>query len=234
MRYFAILIFCIGISYAGPLSSSKQALVVTTAKWSSSHGVLQRYEKQSKKWIKVGKPIKVKVGKNGLAWGRGLHKIPKDAKRIKQEGDGKAPAGIFALPYAFGEGADNIAYPYRRMSSSHHCVDDSRSRYYNQVIDSSKKKKDYKSFERMKFASGLYSYGIFVDHNPKQIPKAGSCIFIHIKNPSGKPTVGCTAMSKSEIKSILKWLDPNKKPVLVQAPKSVMSGLFKQLNPLND
>lgn len=222
-----MLLFILSSLSANPLSKSKQAIVVTTAKWSANHGVLQRYEKHSGKWKAVGKRLAVKVGKNGLAWGRGLHKIPKGSKRIKREGDGRAPAGIFRLPYAFGDKSFKIAYPYRRMSSKHHCVDDSRSRYYNKVIDSSKSKKDYKSFERMKFASGLYSYGLFVDHNPKQISKAGSCIFLHIKKPSGKPTVGCTAMSKSEIKTLLRWLDPKKKPLLVQAPQSEIGKLFR-------
>ncbi len=227
MRYIFMLLFILSSLSANPLSKSKQAIVVTTAKWSANHGVLQRYEKHSGKWKAVGKRLAVKVGKNGLAWGRGLHKIPKGSKRIKREGDGRAPAGIFRLPYAFGDKSFKIAYPYRRMSSKHHCVDDSRSRYYNKVIDSSKSKKDYKSFERMKFASGLYSYGLFVDHNPKQISKAGSCIFLHIKKPSGKPTVGCTAMSKSEIKTLLRWLDPKKKPLLVQAPQSEIGKLFR-------
>lgn len=222
-----MLLFIISSLNANPLSKSKQVIVVTTAKWSANHGVLQRYEKRSGKWKAVGKQLAVKVGKNGLAWGRGLHKIPKGTKRIKREGDGRAPAGIFRLSYAFGDKSFDISYPYRRMSSKHHCVDDSRSKYYNRVIDSSKSKKDYKSFERMKFASGLYSYGLFVDHNPKQISKAGSCIFLHIKKVSGKPTVGCTAMSKPEIKALLRWLDPKKKPLLVQSPRSEMEKLFR-------
>ena len=206
--------------------SSRQLLVVTTADWSASSGQLQRYEKRAGKWQKVGKHIAVKVGKNGLAWGRGLHTLPKGVKRIKVEGDGRAPAGIFRLSYAFGDKALSLDYPYHRMTRHHHCVDDSRSQYYNRVIDSRKVRKDYKSFEHMKFPSGLYSYGLFVDHNPRHIPRAGSCIFMHIEKSNGKPTVGCTAMSKPEILRVLKWLDKSKKPLLIQAPKSVIKTLF--------
>jgi len=216
-----------GFVQASPIGSSRQLLVVTTAKWSATSGLLQRYEKRAKKWQKIGSSIRVKVGKNGLAWGRGLHKIPKGSKRVKREGDGRAPAGIFTLPYAFGDRAYSIKYPYKKMSRKQHCVDDSRSRYYNQIIDSTKSKHDYKSFEYMKFASGLYSYGIFVNHNPKSRAMAGSCIFLHIQKPSGKPTVGCTAMSKLNIKNIIKWLDPKKKPLLIQAPKSEIDSLFE-------
>lgn len=205
----------------------RQLLVVSTADWSASSGLLQRYEKRAGKWHKTGKRIAVKVGKNGLAWGRGLHTVPKHTKRIKREGDGRAPAGIFGLSYAFGDKALKLHYPYHRMTSTHHCVDDSRSRYYNQVIDSRKVRKDYRSFEPMKFPSGLYSYGLFVDHNPERMPRAGSCIFMHIKKKSGKPTVGCTAMGKPEILRILKWLDQHKRPLLVQAPKSVIGKLWR-------
>jgi len=208
-------------------ATTQQLLVVSTSSWSASSGTLQRYTKNSGKWKKVGRSISVKVGKNGLAWGRGVHYIPKGAKHIKREGDGRAPAGVFRLPYAFGDKSIKIKYPYRKMSRANHCVDDSRSRYYNKVIDSRRAKKDYKSFEYMKFASGLYSYGIFVDHNPKRISRAGSCIFMHIKKKSGRATVGCTAMSKSEIIAILKWLDPKKKPLLVQAPKGVVKKLWR-------
>ncbi len=221
----SVLLLSVFLSAKIP-SSSRQLLVVTTADWSASSGLLQRYEKQAEKWHKVGKHIAVKVGKNGLAWGRGLHIVPKGTKRIKREGDGRAPAGVFRLPYAFGDKVLKLHYPYHRMTSAHRCVDDSRSNYYNQVIDSRKVRKDYKSFEPMKFPSGLYSYGLFVDHNPKRTPGAGSCIFMHIKKKSGKPTVGCTAMGKPEILRILKWLDQNKKPLLIQAPKSVIKTLF--------
>jgi D-alanyl-D-alanine dipeptidase len=227
MRSLFVLLWLSASILAKVPASSTQLLVVTTSSWSASSGRLQRYEKRSGKWQKIGSVIAVKVGKNGLAWGRGLHHIPKGATRIKREGDGRAPAGIFRLSYAFGEKPLRLRYPYQQMSRAHHCVDDSHSRYYNRVINSRKVTKDYKSFEHMKFPSGLYSYGLFVDHNPERIPMAGSCIFMHIKKPSGKPTVGCTAMSKSEIISVLKWLDPQKKPLLVQAPKNMMERLWR-------
>ncbi len=226
-RVLLLLLLVGTVLFAKIPTGTTQLLVVTTPRWSADSGTLQRYEKRSKTWHKVGRSIAVKVGKNGLAWGRGLHAIPKGTKRIKREGDGRAPAGIFHLSYAFGEKPLQLRYPYHQMSRAHHCVDDSRSRYYNRVVNSRKVTKDYKSFEYMKFPSGLYSYGIFVDHNPKRIARAGSCIFMHIKKPSGKPTVGCTAMSKPEIITVLKWIELKKKPLLVQAPKGVVERLWR-------
>src|ERR1700674_3244603 len=91
---------------SGPLDSSNQLLVVTTADWSAVEGKLQRYERSSphKKWKAVGGPITVVVGKSGLGWGAGV--VTADGMQsgdpIKKEGDGKAPAGVFRLSTAFG------------------------------------------------------------------------------------------------------------------------------------
>jgi D-alanyl-D-alanine dipeptidase len=226
MKIFALAAVAISCLFASPRATipadTRQLIVVTAKDWQSPDASLQRYEKQEGRWKKVGKSFSVITGKHGMGWGRGLHTIPKDARWIKKEGDGKAPAGIFKLKNAFGYQPFAIAYPYSVYKETDHCVDDGHSKWYNQIVDSSKVPKDYKSFERMKFPKNYYKYGIVVDHNPQAIPGAGSCIFIHIKKPDHIPTVGCTAMSENEIKTVLKWLDPKKYPLLVQAPRSEM------------
>ena len=205
---------------------SRQLLVVVSPEWKADQGKLYRFERKEKKWRQVGESISVKLGKNGLGWGRGLHGFRLGEGPVKREGDGRAPAGVFALPFLFGEGKDVFRYPYRRMNSTCRCVDDSHSRYYNRIIDSAETTKDYRSYEKMKFPSGLYRYGIFVAHNPRNIAGAGSCIFMHIKKTNGQPTVGCTAMSRNELVTIMHWLDPSQNPVLIQAPRSEIGKLL--------
>jgi D-alanyl-D-alanine dipeptidase len=201
--------------------STKQLIKVTTKDWNSKDGELQRYEKDKNgNWIKVGESIKIVLGRNGLAWGLGLHDIPVDAKYIKKEGDGRSPAGLFELGNGFGYKNFKINFPYEKYKRTDHCVDDSHSKYYNTIIDSTKVKKDYKSFEHMRLRNNLYKYGITVKHNPLNIPQSGSCIFMHIKNKRGTGTAGCTAMSQKSIITILKWLDKEKSPLLLQLPKS--------------
>jgi D-alanyl-D-alanine dipeptidase len=201
---------------------SSQLMVVTTKDWNSKTGTLQRYEKNNAKWIKVGEPIEIILGRNGLGWGKGLHKTPKNAKYIKKEGDGRAPAGLFTLGNGFGYNNLNIEFPYAVYKRTDHCVDDSNSQWYNKIVDSTKVKKDYKSFEHMKLNNHLYKYGITVNHNPKQIKNAGSCIFMHIRSGNGKGTAGCTAMNEDKIMTILKWLKKEDKPLLLQLPKEKM------------
>ncbi|CAA6827144.1 MAG: Gll0911 protein [uncultured Sulfurovum sp.] len=203
---------------------ASQLLMVTTANWSSKEGILQRYEKKNNHWEKVGENINIILGRNGLGWGKGLHHTPNDAKYIKKEGDGKAPAGLFSLGNGFGYSQTNFEmnFPYATYKRTDHCVDDSKSVWYNQIIDSKIIKKDYKSFEYMKLSNNLYKYGITVNHNPNQIAQAGSCIFIHIKNKSGKGTAGCTAMREDQIITVLKWLKEEEKPLLLQLPQEEM------------
>lgn len=210
------------------IPTTKQLIVVTTQNWSTSDGILQRYEKTDKAWQKVGKEIQIKLGRNGLGWGIGLHSIPINAKYIKKEGDGKAPAGIFTLKQAFGYDAFDVKYPYTVYKETDHCVDDVHSKLYNKIVDSNKVATDYKSKEHMKFPKDFYKYGIVVNHNhineEGAVKGAGSCIFIHIKSI---PTAGCTVMSEDEMKEIISWLDAKSEPLLVQGTVEVSKVLLK-------
>ena len=231
MKLFLTLCFTLFFSHASEIQNTKQLLVVTTENWSTPTGSLQRYEREDHVWKKVGKAIEIKLGRNGLGWGIGLHKVPKDAKIIKKEGDGKSPAGIFRLNQAFGYVPFDIDYPYEVYKETDHCVDDVNSKYYNKIVDSTKIQRDYESHERMKFPKDYYKYGVVVDHNgitegAKSKRGSGSCIFIHIKSV---PTAGCTVMNESQIKEVLRWLDPNANPLLLQGTKSVVESLWKNV-----
>jgi len=228
-----LLLFCLSVFllHSQEIPDTKQLLVVTTKNWSVPTGELQRYERQNGHWVKVGKVIDITLGRNGLGWGIGLHEIPQDAKIIKKEGDGKAPAGIFRLNQAFGYAPFKIDYPYEVYKETDHCVDDVNSKYYNKIVDSTKIVRDYKSHEYMKFPKNYYKYGIVVDHNGitegvKSKKGAGSCIFVHIKSV---PTAGCTVMTEREIKEVLLWLDPNAKPLLLQGTEAIVTDLWKRI-----
>ncbi len=230
MKILLTLCLALFLAQAQNLPKTKQLIVVTTKNWSTPSGKLQRYEKKKNSWIKIGKAISIKLGRNGLGWGRGLHTIPSNAKIVKKEGDGKAPAGIFSLKQAFGYMPLNVKYPYKVYRETDHCIDDVNSKFYNSIVDSKQIKKDYKSFEHMKFPKDYYKYGIVVNHNnideKGSVKGAGSCIFIHIKKV---PTAGCTVMSESEIKEILAWLNKDSNPLLVQGTYSVVNTLLKSI-----
>jgi D-alanyl-D-alanine dipeptidase len=178
------------------LPQTKQLIAVTTPDWNAVSGMLQRYERTSSNalWRPVGVQIPIVVGRNGLAWGRGLHGEPATLAQgtdpLKREGDGKAPAGAFKLTAAFGYAppaqARRIKLPYLPASQTVQCVDDSQSVYYNQVVDRAQiKAPDWQSHEEMRRKDELYRWGIVVEHNAGSVsnqrghaqPSGGSCIF---------------------------------------------------------
>ena len=230
MKKNLLLAMLLSLGAHAQIPDTKQLIVVTTKNWSTPSGMLQRYEKEDKTWHKVGSAIDIKLGRNGLGWGIGLHTIPKDAKIIKKEGDGKAPAGIFELKQAFGYFPFLVDYPYEVYKTTDHCVDDVNSKFYNKIVDSTKIKIDYKSKEHMRFPKDYYKYGIVVNHNhideAGAKKGAGSCIFIHIKKV---PTAGCTVMREDEMKEIIQWLDVERNPLLIQGTVEVVQKLWKAL-----
>jgi D-alanyl-D-alanine dipeptidase len=205
-------------------NSTKQLIVVVSKSWNSSTAKLYRFEKVGNNWRKISPAIPVVVGRRGMGVGIGLTKGLQGV--TKREGDKRAPAGVFKIPFIFGKQNLGFNYPFYRMDSNYRCVDDINSKYYNKIVNINKTKRDYRSFEKMSLKSGLYDYGLFISHNPKSIKGRGSCIFMHIAKSSGASTVGCTAMKKRDLISVLKWLDKSKNPILIQAPQSQINRLL--------
>jgi len=220
-------------------SSSTQMIVVTTDSWDSPQGTLQRYERErpGNPWRAVGVPVTVMIGKSGLGWGTGLLAPPREANDpVKKEGDGKAPAGVFRLSKAFGYAAQaqpGWKMPYISLTPTIECVDDEKSKFYNTLVDTSTISPDWGSHEneKMRRSDDLYRWGIFVDHNANPpVLGAGSCIFMHIWRGPAQPTVGCIAMPQADLESLLGWLDPERKPLLVQLPAAQYQKLRHRWN----
>lgn len=164
------------------------------------------------------------VGRSGIAWGRGLH-LEGIPGPVKREGDGRAPAGVFELRRATGYAPEpplGTRLRYRQATGSLRCVDDPSSRFYNQLVDESEASKDWSSAEEMHRRDELYRLVVWVGHNDSPPgPGAGSCIFLHIRSPAPSTTAGCTAFEAGDMEDLLRWLDPDARPVLVQLPSAV-------------
>jgi L,D-peptidoglycan transpeptidase YkuD (ErfK/YbiS/YcfS/YnhG family) len=221
----AIVLLC-GLSATPATGEEKpalQALVVTTSGWSAVDAALRLYERKDARsaWISSGEKIPAVVGRNGLAWGRGVHpNLPAQ----KREGDGRAPAGIFrlgpAFGYAPGESVPWIGLPYRQMTESSRCVDDPASLVYNRLVDEGNIRQDWNSREEMKRSDGQYRLGIVIGHNTDPVaPGGGSCIFLHIRERPSRGTSGCTAVSDVALEEILRRLRPEANPLLMQLPQ---------------
>jgi D-alanyl-D-alanine dipeptidase len=217
---FPILAGCALFRGEPPLAATRQAVVVTSADWDATTATMQRSERASGggRWQAVGEAVPVVLGRTGLAWGRGVHPERKDGPR-KREGDGKSPAGIFRLGTAFGfEPAAATGLPYIALKETTECVDDPSSPHYNRIVDAAAVEKvDWTSSEKMR-GIAVYRQGLVILHNVPPARKGGSCVFMHLRSPQSKPTAGCTAMDDEAMTTLLRWLDAEAQPMLVQLP----------------
>ena len=209
-------------------SGAEQLILVVTRDWNTPDGELRRYERVGgATWREVGEPAPVMVGRAGTAWGIGLHPAQSSGPQ-KREGDGRAPAGVFALGTAFGyAGSAATALPYRGMDDSDYCIDVPVSPLYNRIVDArdvgeSAVAGSTEPMRRDLHVNGdqRYRLGFVIEHNPDAQPGAGSCIFAHLWKAPGEPTAGCTAMADGVMEQLLGWLDPRRRPVFVLLPQS--------------
>jgi zinc D-Ala-D-Ala dipeptidase len=206
------------------LATATRLVVVTTSDWDAVPGVLHRYVRKPSGWQPAGTPVPVVVGKNGMAWdGRLVSGGNRDLQGpIKKEGDGRSPAGAFALGKFFGY-AESLrgSTRYLPLTAQTECVDDPASTHYGQVLErSSVARVDWSSSEQMRRNDELYRWGVIVDYNLSTVrPSAGSCIFLHIWRGPTQGTAGCTAMAPEQITMLLEWLG-DAGAALVQLPKA--------------
>ncbi|TAE56187.1 MAG: hypothetical protein EAZ89_04955 [Bacteroidetes bacterium] len=209
---------------SGPFTASRQLLVVTSPGWDDVQGELRLYQREKGAWKAEGDPIPVTLGMKGMAWGRGVEDFRSRKGPHKQEGDQKAPAGVFLLGDAFGyttiEAASWIKMPYIALTPGTLCVDEAGSPFYNRIVDEKEVNDPALSAERMRREDNQYSLGLWVLHNfPESESGAGSCIFMHVRKPDSSGTLGCTAMDYGQMRHVLLWLDPAAQPLLIQAPE---------------
>jgi L,D-peptidoglycan transpeptidase YkuD (ErfK/YbiS/YcfS/YnhG family) len=205
-------------------SAARQLVLVTTSGWDSDRGVLRTFAR-TQDWHPIGGAVRVTIGRSGSAWGIGLHAAQPGP--VKQEGDGRSPAGVFRIGTAFGyAAAESTALPYRALQASDYCMDVSTSPFYNRIVDSHLVGEPAiaGSTEPMRLdlhAHGdqRYRIGFVIEHNADGTPQAGSCIFAHLWQAADESTSGCTAMNESAMRSLLAWLTPEEHPIFVLLPE---------------
>jgi D-alanyl-D-alanine dipeptidase len=213
----------------------EQLLLVVAEDMNRSSALLQRFSHTQEGWEKVGPAIPVNLGRNGLGWGIGLLPVKHAVSDpIKHEGDGRAPAGIFALGPVFGTlPAAQTAMPYLQATGDLICIDDGRSSAYNRIAAIAPEL-EFRSFEWMRRKDGLYALGVVVQHNTAAVPGRGSCIFLHIEHGPGAGTAGCTSMNTRSLSKIVRWLDPSKAPLLVQIPRKSLPSVQQRFKGLGE
>jgi len=225
LSLLALLFACqprTGVLPSAEIDASRQLVMVVTSNWTSTTGTMTRFERATPTsvWNRVEAPIPLVVGRTGIAWGVGFDEVLSDGPH-KHEGDGKAPAGMFPLDTAFGfaprDSMQNLRLPYVQLLPTTDCVDDTASAHYNTVVDrAAVSRVDWNSAEHMRQVA-QYKIGVIVGYNASPPVKGrGSCIFLHIWAGPDSHTAGCTAFDEAKLREVMLWLDPDKRPVLVQ------------------
>jgi D-alanyl-D-alanine dipeptidase len=213
------------------LEGSAQLIVVTSDSWSADRGTLVLYERAAdRSWRRTGAAVPVMLGRNGMAWGVGLHA----ENATKREGDGRAPAGVFELERVHGgAGTDRLEnFPFRQLAAVTEWIDDPQSRFYNRAIDPTQiddRLRDWNSSEKVRAANPMFRWLVEVKHNWEQRPGFGSCIWLHIWKAPGVATSGCTAMETAALERLVHWLDRRKRPLLIQMPRAELRRLLPEL-----
>ncbi|MBR1392005.1 MAG: L,D-transpeptidase family protein [Lachnospiraceae bacterium] len=167
----------------------KQWIIVTATEDGAR---LELYERQKDgHWLRrVNAPAA--IGKNGIG--------------KEREGDGKTPQGVFRLLFAFGtKDKPDTNFPYLQMDASYYWVDDSRSRYYNQLVSVGVVRQDWESAEHIVEKGASYHYVLALDYNADCIPGKGSAIFLHCMPSEG---AGCIAVEEVVMRKLLKFIQP--------------------------
>lgn len=184
--------------------------VVTTPGWEATGGELVAWRRGEGGWVSEP-PVPITVGHAGLRWGTGLT-VPPGGGRLKREGDGATPAGLFRVAGVVGEGeagpGSAAALPYRRATAATRCVDDPTSPAYNRIVEApSDGAEPWRTAEHMVRGDGLYRLLAVVDHNGGggglAVPGGGSCIFVHAWSAPTIPTVGCVALAPGPLGRLL-------------------------------
>lgn len=109
----------------------------------------------------------------------------------KMEGDRKTPVGNFKIGLVFGfhkksEIDLDKSLEYIQITDSMYWVCDSKSEFYNQLVDCNIVSNKWDCAEHLIDYKIQYEYAIEILSNPDNIPEKGSAIFLHCS--TDKPT----------------------------------------------
>ena len=139
--------------------------------------------------------VKCAIGKRGI-------------RTKKKEGDLITPRGRFKIKYILyrNDRISNFKSKIRKsiIRKNMGWCDDSKSKQYNKLI----KFPFHYSAEKLYRSDNIYDIILVLNYNSNPIRKnKGSAIIIHVAKKNYKDTAGCIAVSKQNLKNIIKKID---------------------------
>ncbi|MDE6140804.1 MAG: L,D-transpeptidase family protein [Alistipes sp.] len=136
--------------------------------------------------------------------------------QLKREGDGCTPCGAYALRRGLWRTADvRTRFPMQTYDDRCVWIDDPHRPDYNTLVCNAETE-TLAHGERLAEIGEPYDYIIVVEYNTSPVVAgAGSAIFMHVWRAEGRPTAGCVAMSRENMRQLVGWLDPKAFPEAV-------------------
>lgn len=206
----------------------KQLVTVTNRSWSGTEATLRVWRRQGDSWQLVRGPVRASLGWNGFV---------KAADR--KQSTGTTPAGRFTMRTAFGTKPDpGSRLPYREVDGNDFWPYEPRDPATYNILQPSKApttkwRSDY--VERLADYPVEYAYSIVLGYNlPRGVrwsekrkqyvarrpadTERGGGIFLHVKEK--RYTAGCVSAPAKHVRWLVRWLDPELKPLIVMGPRS--------------
>jgi len=215
---------------ANLMAATRVALVIAPA-MNATSARLQLLERRSEDaaWTRVGDARDAVLGWAGMGWAWSFANLAEGREPVKTEGDGRTPAGFFAVGNSFGF-APATAKNYLRLEPGRtFCVNDVRSPHYNTIVTRAVAGHGTSGEDMPSIP--LYRRGLLIDYPTSREKKGGSCIFIHLWRSPGSTTAGCVGLAEPDVAHLQAWTGerPTLLAILSQAAFDRIRACFKGL-----
>lgn len=198
------------------VGSADQLIIVEAVSYRTTFAELRLWRRDGYRcWQAVRGPWTARLGVNGIA----------DRRR---EGDGTTPTGVYGIgPVMYGVAPNpGVKYRYRRVVCGDWWVEDPASPAYNTFrhVACGRRTPFRTKPPGMWQDPVAYRHLAVVQFNMRPVVRGrGSGIFLHASK--GRPTAGCISLPVGQLVSVLRWLDPAKRPLIVIGTRETFRNL---------
>lgn len=178
-----------------------QLITAVAARTGATTGTVTWWDLRDGRWVKAGSAA-ARFGANGLVEGS-----------ARRQGTSTTPTGLYGLPYAFGiEAAPRgTTYKYRPVRRDSWWCQDNDSRSYNRWTEPRAADCRAAESEHLISYGTQYAHALVIGFNyAKPVRGRGAGIFLHVNGQGA--TAGCVSVPASDMRRILRWADPARKP----------------------
>lgn len=167
----------------------------------STAGRLTWWDRRAGHWYEAGS-APARFGANGLTEGAD-----------RTQGTNTTPAGLYALPYAFGiaHAPAGTEYGYRRVTPGSWWCQDNASGSYNRWVEPLPADCAPGEAEHLVAYEKQYAHALVIAFNyERPVRGRGAGIFLHVNGKGA--TAGCVSVPAGAMREILRWANPRRNP----------------------